>query len=249
MIYLKTFKIIYSNRSDCHMFFVCFYGGFMPTVMSIVLIYGGFAPTVMSICFYGGLVPTVCLAPTVLLRFPGHHWRFPSRNVFQALEHQEASSLAILRTLLFAQSAVCRAGKACNVKIGWLGCFERTMKQILLHSFSTAFPFVGMWHSRCTHCIMHLLVASTSLPPTKSMCSDVRPEASELSTPTKTQRSLRTLEGAILGARLCLCSFTKAHKASACFSSFCFVRIFRMFLLISTGKKGHGSIRCRYIRF
>ena len=70
---------------------------------------------------------------------------------------------------------------------------------------------------------MHLLVASTSLPPTKSMCSDVRPRSlrainsEEIPAPSENTRSFP--ESAILGARLCLCSFTKARKASTCFSS------------------------------
>ena len=45
---------------------------------------------------------------------------------------------------------ICRAGKACNVKIGWLGCFERTMKQILLHGVSIC------WHvALAMHALHH----------------------------------------------------------------------------------------------
>ena len=171
------------------MFFACFYGGFVPTVMSIVLIYGGFVPTVMSIFFLWRpradcLLGADCLATLSRTTTDGFHLAmyFKPSNTRRPLPWPSCAPFFLPKKALYAGQS--------------LQCKDRMAGLLRKNDETNPSPWrfhllaCGTREARIASCIF--LVASTSLPPTKSMCSDVRPEASELSTPKKSQRSLRT---------------------------------------------------------
>ena len=221
------------------MFFACFYGGFVPTVMSIVLIYGGFVPTVMSIFFLWRpradcLLGADCLATLSRTTTDGFHLAmyFKPSNTRRPLPWPSCAPFFLPKKALYAgQSLQCKDRMAGLLRENdetnpspWrfhlLACGTRDAR-------IASCIFFGCIHFAATNKVHVLGRQARSL---RAINSEEIPAQSE------NTRSFP--EGAILGARLSLRSFTKAHKASTCFSSFCFVRIFRMFFFAPLARKG-----------